>query len=76
MPEWFYWITTENQNNSDKCSNNFKAASGYKYYALGKLLKSSPALLYGLEKKMCDVNLFTIDIFCLSGELSPKITLC
>jgi len=53
MPEWFYWITTENQNNSDKCSNNFKAASGYKYYALGKLLKSSPALLYGLEKKKC-----------------------
>ena len=53
MPEWFYWITTENQNNSDKCSNNFKAASGYKYYALGKLLKSSPALLYGLDKKKC-----------------------
>ena len=51
MPEWFYWITTENQNNSDKYSKNFKAASGYKYYALGQLLKSSPALLYGLEKK-------------------------
>lgn len=76
MPEWFYWIITENQNNSNKHSNNFKVASGYKYYALGQLLKSSLPLLYGLEnKKMCDVNLFTIDIFCLS-ELSPKITLC
>ena len=34
MPEWSYWIIIENQINLYKYGNNFKAASGYKYYVL------------------------------------------